>query len=149
VPGAGGLGGSLPHCGNNPYNGDKNIYGDPFSITDYAYVGGELCFVLCGSITYQDGTVQASVGGLGFGGFGKVIGADAYKPDKSALWSFGACASLDFGGCVQGTRNSSGNIRYGGGATVGEGAFAGLMVTPVTWDFNDQEFQLLGWKWRY
>ena len=119
-----------------------------FPALDYPYVGVEACLVVCGSVTYQDGTVQFSAGGIGFGGWAKAVGVNSYKPTQAAPWTFGVCAALDVGGCIQGTKDDAGNIRYGGGVTVGEGAFVGLMATPLSLNFGNQESYFLWWRWR-
>jgi len=142
------LGQGVGGCNSNPYNGDHNVYGDPLSITDYGFIGLQGCVVVCAGITYQDATIQVAVGGLGFGGWGKAIGVNAYKPTTTASWSFGACAAIPYGACVQGTKDDHNNIRYGAGVAIGEGGFAGLMYDPVTLNFGNQVSSILWWHWR-
>lgn len=96
----------------------------------YVAVGVSGCFILCAGVTFQNGDVQISAGGLGFGGFSKVVGMNAYKPQDTAPWSAGVCGGFVVAACAQTTkRTGSGSERWGGSVGIGGGFFVGDMVT--------------------
>jgi hypothetical protein len=146
---------STSACASNPYDGDKNIYASAILSTidaparfvnEHGWVGGSACWVICGGGTYQDETIEFSVGGLGMGTWAWAGGANAYTPSDTAYWSFGGCGSLGVGACINLAKKDSGGIRYGAGVTEGVGGYVGLMVTPIEFDFADQDYEFFGLK---
>jgi RHS repeat-associated protein len=115
----------------------------------YAFVGIQICVIVCSEVSYQNGDFQNSFGGLGFGGFGKFVGFNSYTPQESQPWTFGGCASLDVGGCVQGSiMRGSNNIKYGASLNIGEGAYFGGMATLSSFNFGPGDSYYFWWHWK-
>jgi hypothetical protein len=114
------------------------------AVAGHGYVGVSVCWIVCAGGTFQNGEFDLSVGGIGFGIFGKVAGFNAFVPQKAEPWTFGACAALDIGGCVQVAKQGR-HIGWGGGIAPGIGGFVGLMVNIVSVNPNGGRF--FGLKW--
>ncbi len=104
-------------------------------VATHGYVGVSACWVACASLTFQNGEFDLSVGGIGFGIFGKAAGLNAFTPQNSEPWTLGGCAAFDIGGCAQVAKQGR-HIDWGGGVVVGEGWFGGLMVNVASFDLN-------------
>ena len=130
-------------------NGSRGFAKGISWINKYVYAGAEYCLVLCASITYQHEDFQASIGGLGFGLWGRAVGVNSYTPQQSEPWTAGACGALGVGGCFQFTKlRGTDHIRWGGGLNLGVGGSAGIMATPLSLNFGegDSYFLWLHWK---
>lgn len=91
--------------------------------------------------------IQASRGGLGFGGFAPSVSWNSATPDKQEPWTFGSCVSFDFGLCgaiggrspykYNSSNPSDRHHWYSVGVTGGEGASLGGSYTWLDWNLGD------------
>lgn len=88
------------------------------------------------------------MGGLGFGGWAHVVGANAYTPQQAEPWTGSVCGMLGGGGCVNVTKpHGTDHERYGGDMGVGLGGFAELIITPFSLNMGQRDSYLFGLHW--
>jgi hypothetical protein len=101
--------------------------------------GGTFCWVLCGGAQVAQGGLWGSVGGLGFGGFGKVVGWTSATPQEQGSVSYSLCIALGEGGCVSfGEKGKSGSGKWWLGVAYapGIGAFADMNYSHEILPYN-------------
>ncbi|MFF3140529.1 RHS repeat domain-containing protein [Streptomyces sp. NPDC057927] len=104
-------------------------------------IGGSFCYVICGSLQLSQGHLWLSVGGIGFGGWGKFGVWSSATPQEQGPVSYGLCGALGEGGCaIGGERGQSGSGKWWGGLeyTPGVGGFAGINYSHQIVPFSDQ-----------
>jgi RHS repeat-associated protein len=105
---------------------DGSSYADQHLNTGISY-----CMVLCEGTTYAQHAIWQSVGGIGFGGFGRFAGWTSVSPQRQAATYYNACAALGLGLCVTGGEvGHSGEMRpkfwFGISLAPGLGASVGI-----------------------
>ncbi|MGC0406721.1 hypothetical protein RKD27_009365 [Streptomyces sp. SAI-126] len=91
--------------------------------------GFTVCWVLCGGGQYAHGGAWGSIGGLGFGGFGKAVSWATATPEEQGSVSYSLCVALEQGGCINfGEEGHSGSGKWWFGLSYapGVGAFASM-----------------------
>lgn len=110
-----------------------------------AYLGDHLaagvtgCMVICVGAQVAQGGLWPSVGGLGFGGFGKVVGWTSATPEEQGSTSYSLCIALGEGGCISfGEKGHSGSGKWWLGVSYapGVGAFAGINYDHEVLPYN-------------